>query len=435
MADQETVPHRIEGRPIRALRVEVIAGPDEGQRYIADQGDTVTIGTAPGNDLVLTDETVSRYHLELRRKGDRVQIEDLGSTNGTRIGALHLERAVASAETTLEIGATTIRISDGDTVTVPLHEEDALFGVRGRSSAMRQLMAQIARAGRSEVSILLLGETGSGKEVIARAIHAASKRAGSPFETVDCGTLLPTLVASELFGHEQGAFTGADRQHIGAFERADGGTVFLDEIGELPSMLQASLLGALERRRFRRVGGTSEISVDVRIVAATHRDLRSEVNAGRFRQDLFFRLAVVLARVPSLRERIEDIPILVEHFLREAGHSGAVESYFSAKALRTLEQHHWPGNVRELRNVVEATLAMGEPPALQSEGSNSATNLPPHVFELAYKDARGAVLRDFEVAYVNRLLEKSGGNAAHAARLGKMDRSYLFELIKRHQLR
>ena len=438
MTEFETVPHRIEGHPIRALCVEVAEGPDQGRRFVATDSDTVTVGTAPGNNLVLTDQTVSRYHLELRRTATEVVVEDLGSTNGTRVGALHIHRASATGDANLEIGSTTIRLRDGDTVTLSLHEQESLFGLHGRSTAMRQLMAQISKVAQSEVSILLLGETGSGKEVIARAVHHASKRADGPFETVDCGALLPTLVASELFGHEKGAFTGADRQHIGAFERADGGTLFLDEIGELPGALQAALLGALERRRFKRVGGSQEIHVNVRVVAATHRDLRGEVNAGKFRQDLFYRLAVALLRVPPLRDRPDDIPLLVSHFLKEAGHTGPTEDVMSAKAMRGLTHHHWPGNVRELRNLVEATLAMGEPPPLVSElpGPDQPQNrFAPPVFELPYKEARGAVLRDFEVAFIKDLLARTGGNAAQAARLARMDRSYLFQLIKRHQLR
>src|SRR5262249_1899349 len=192
----------------------------------------------------------------------------------------------------------------------------------GRTSEMRTLMAAISRAARSDASILIAGETGTGKELIARAIHDESPRAGGPFETVDCGSLMPTLVASELFGHEKGAFAGADARHVGSFERGSGGTLFLDELGELPASLQAALLGALERRSFRRLGGTTPIAVDVRVISASNRDLMREVNTGAFRQDLYYRIGVVTLRVPPLRERAGDIPLLVEHFLRESGFTG-----------------------------------------------------------------------------------------------------------------
>jgi DNA-binding NtrC family response regulator len=224
---------------------------------------------------------------------------------------------------------------------------------------MRRLMAAIERAAKSDVSVLLLGETGTGKEVIAHAVHDASPRAKGPFETVDCGAMLPTLIASELFGHEKGAFTGADRQHAGAFERADGGTLFLDELGELPGSLQPALLGALERRSFRRIGGQKTISVDVRFICATHRDLRAEVNAGTFRQDLYYRIGVLLLRVPPLRERAGDIPLLIEQFLREEGFDGAPEEVFPRHVMDALTQHPWPGNVRELRNFAWQTV-LGE---------------------------------------------------------------------------
>jgi DNA-binding NtrC family response regulator len=240
-------------------------------------------------------------------------------------------------------------------------------------------------------------------------------------------------VASELFGHERGAFTGAERQHVGAFERAHGGTLFLDEIGELPLALQTNLLGALERRRIRRLGARSEISVDVRVVSATNRDVRGDVNSGAFRLDLYYRIAVVTLRLPALRERVEDIELLVEHFLREAGYDGAVDQLISSAAMRSLETHHWPGNVRELRNMIEATLAMGEPPPLQAaplEGDALAPLLP-----LTYKAARQQLLDQFEARYLAALLARTEGNVSRAAREAQMNRSHLIELLHRHRLK
>jgi len=288
---------------------------------------------------------------------------------------------------------------------------------------------------------------------VARALHELGPRREAPFVTVDCGSLSPTLVASELFGHERGAFTGAERQHAGAFERANGGTLFLDEIGELPASLQPSLLGALERRRFRRLGGRADISVDLRIVSATNRDLRAEVNAGTFRLDLYYRLAIVVLQVPPLRERADDVPLLVEHFLRECGHAGPVGELISPAAMKSLGTHRWPGNVRELRNLIEATVAMGEPPRLEPDqapdggprdgdpggagapGGIPSSDLIASLLEQPYGAARTALLAEFESRYLRRLLERAGGNVSRAARDARMDRSHLIDLLHRHQLR
>ncbi|MCC7381693.1 MAG: sigma 54-dependent Fis family transcriptional regulator [Deltaproteobacteria bacterium] len=439
--DEATTPHRFSGTPLRSLRIEVVAGPDSGQRLVSES-DTITVGSGPGNDLMLSDETVSRYHAEFRRDRDRILVFDLGSTNGTSFGAAALERASVPRGSVLKLGKTEIKVDEGEIVSVELYDDDDLHGLRGRSPVMRRLMAEIDHVGKTNASVLLLGETGSGKEVIARAIHEASPRAGKPFEVVDCGVLMPTLVASELFGHERGAFTGADQQHVGAFERADGGTIFLDEIGELPAPLQANLLGALERRSFRRVGGTKPIAVDVRVICATHRDLRAEVNENKFRQDLYFRIAVVLLRVPPLRERIDDIPLLVEHFLRAAGHNGSVDEVVPLQVMQSLQQHHWPGNVRELRNFVESALALGRPPALDLLVGQGRTDSTPggsgfpavplsQLLGMTYKEARARLLDEFERLYMQTLFERAQGNVSEAARLADMNRPYLSTLRKR----
>jgi DNA-binding NtrC family response regulator len=241
------------------------------------------------------------------------------------------------------------------------------------------------------------------------------------------------LVASELFGHEQGAFTGATRARIGAFEHAHGGTLFLDEIGELPSELQTTLLGALERKRFCRLGGRDEIDVDVRVVTATNRDLRADVNSGAFRLDLYYRIAVVTLEMPPLRERAEDIPLLVEHFVRQEGRLEPLERIFSKDAMDRLLQHRWPGNVRELRNYVQATLAMGEPVAIRDDPMQADAALASalqHLAALPYAEARQLLLREFEAVYVKALLERTHGNVARAAREAKVSRSHLNELIR-----
>jgi DNA-binding NtrC family response regulator len=429
--------------PVRALSAEVLEGPDAGRSTSKDH-DQVRIGVADGNELQLTDPTVSRFHVVISRTEAGLFVEDKRSTNGTLVGAFSIERGHVPPGTVLTLGSSRVRIGEAKDVEVELFAGDELAGLRAGTPGMRRLFAQMKRAAQAEVPVLLRGESGTGKEGIARALHDLGPRATKPFVTVDCASLSPTLVASELFGHEKGAFTGADRKHEGAFERANGGTLFLDEVGELPESLQPTLLGALERKRFRRLGGRDEITVDVRVVCATHRDLYADVNSGRFRLDLFYRLAVVALEIPALRDRSEDIPMLIEHFCREAGHRRGVEALFPAATLATLRRHDWPGNVRELRNVVEATLAMGETPTLRSSkdsirppggapGGPSVDLLP--LLELPYKDARGQVLADFEVAYLKALLDRAGDNVSQAARLADMDRSHLWELVKRHNLR
>jgi DNA-binding NtrC family response regulator len=424
--------------PVRALRVEVLEGPNAGQSASAAE-DRLTIGTATGNDLLLTDSTVSRYHLELVRGAQGTQVVDHASTNGTFVGGVRIERATIPAGTSLRLGRTVVRVVDGESVSVALHAQDRLGGLLGASAVMRRLMVQLERAAKSDVAVLLLGESGTGKELIACALHETGARKEKPFVTVDCAALAPTLVASELFGHERGAFTGADRAHVGAFERAHSGTLFLDEIGELPVALQAMLLGVLERQRFRRLGGNSEIAVDVRVVSATNRDLRAEVNATRFRLDLFYRLAVVTLDVPPLRERTDDIPLLVEHFLRECGSDEPVESLISTAALESLQRQPWPGNVRELRNLVEATFAMGELPALRSARPEAAAPAPDDLIEELldedYRSARARLLESFESRYLKRLLVRAEDNVTRAAKLARMDRSHLIDLLHRHGIR
>lgn len=419
------------GIPLRGLRLDVVEGPDAKNAFVATS-DRVTIGTAPGNDLLLTDTTVSRYHLEVVRRGDRFQVIDHGSTNGTFVAGVRLERGAITAGTILELGRSRVRVGEGELVQLELHGASSLGGLRGDAPVMRRLMAQIDRVAKSETSVLLVGESGTGKELIARALHDRSSRATKPFVTVDGGALTPSLVLSELFGHEKGAFTGADRRHPGAFERGHGGTVFLDEIGELAPSLQTTLLGALERRRFTRVGGTEEVSVDVRVVAATNRDLRAEVNRGAFRLDLYYRLAVATLAVPALRERTEDIPVLVRHFLAEAGHDGTPESVVPPETMEALVTHHWPGNVRELRNFVEATLALGEAPPLAGGPGSPASPDSNAVLALPYSEARRSVLDDFEGRFLRGLLARTNGNVSQAAREARMNRSHLIDLLKRH---
>jgi DNA-binding NtrC family response regulator len=439
MSHDGTQPSRAPGLPVRKVRVEVVDGPDAGVAPSATARDRLTVGAARGNDLTLRDPTVSQFHLEVRRDRDRIQIHDLGSTNGTLVGPALVRGGGVSVlpGTELGLGETKIRVLDGEVVMVR-QGPDRVGDLRGRAPAMRALFQDLAELAHSDAAVLVLGESGTGKELAARALHEIGSRAEGPFVTVDCGALSPQLLASELFGHERGAFTGADRQHIGAFERAHGGTLLLDEIAELDAGSQRALLGVLERRRLRRVGGEREIPIDVRIVAATHADLRACVNAGSFRLDLYYRLAVVLLELPPLRERASDVPLLVEHLLREAGHDGATSEVFDEDTMQRLVAHRWPGNVRELRNVVEATLATGRPPRLHvlgQEADEASGDLVGSVLGMRYRDARARVLAEFEERYLRDLLSRTEGNVRRAAREARMDRSYLNDLLRRHGLR
>ncbi|MEM6789725.1 MAG: sigma 54-interacting transcriptional regulator [Myxococcota bacterium] len=454
------IPHLREKLSVKTIRATVAKGPDVGQRA---EGERVTVGSAEGNELQLEDPTVSGYHLELVGTDRGIEVVDLSSTNGTRYAGAWIRSVEVAPGVRLELGNTALELDVGADAEVALHPSDALGGIRGRSDGIRRMMAFIAKVADSHSSVLVIGESGTGKELVAQALHEGSPRADGPFVTVDCGAMTAGLVRSELFGHERGAFTGADRQHIGAFERAHGGTVMLDEIGELPAELQTTLLGVLERRRIRRVGGTQEIPIDVRVVAATNRDLRHEVNEARFRLDLYYRLAVVPVRVPPLRDRTSDLPLLIDHFLRECGHDGPSALLFSPDHMRRLTAYGWPGNVRELRNLVEATVVTGEaqapgflalegPASMASPGSSAAGFDEPTVetdpatqregaptllvdYGLPYKEARAALLHRFEEEYLERLLEGAAGNVSKASRMAKMTRSHLFELLRRHGLR
>jgi DNA-binding NtrC family response regulator len=420
--------------------IEVIDGPDR-DAFPPTEGVELTVGSSQENDMVLRDPSVSPHHLWLHSR-DGVLIRDLGSRSGTFLGGMRIREAVVPLGARLRVGDTVIRVVEGGSerpAAAPGARAVEVPSLVGVSAAMREVVRAVLRLAPSDVSVLVTGETGTGKELVARALHDMGPRAAEPYVIVDVGALSPTLVASQLFGHERGAFTGADSRHVGAFEQANGGSILLDEIGELPASVQPALLGVLERRTFRRLGGKEEIRSNARVIAATHRDLREEVRRGSFREDLYFRIAGSRIGIAPLRERPEDIPPLVEHFARRAAGEAGVA--LVGPLMSALAYHPWPGNVRELRNVIEGELSTGTVMLehLKAEigkgGSGGAAARGVSESVVPYKTAREAAIGLFERTYLRGLLESTGGNAAAAARLARMDRSYLLTLLRKFQIR
>jgi transcriptional regulator with GAF, ATPase, and Fis domain len=418
----------------------------------------VLVGSAPGSGIVIQDPTVSRVHAEFEARENGLWVRDLGSTNGTFIEGLQVLGARVPDKGKIRLGSIELTI-DYDPARrrpVEIWPDDHFSRLVGTSVPMRELFATLSRIAPMDASVLIHGETGTGKELVARAIHEASPRAHKPFVVVDCAALPENLLDAELFGHARGAFTGAVGARTGAIEAADGGTVFLDEIGELPVPMQPKLLRVLESRTVRRVGESSYRTVDVRFISATHRDLLRMVGAGEFREDLFFRLSVIPVEVPPLRDRKEDIERLVNHFFGLRGGGGQVDP----ELMRELVNRPWRGNVRELRNFVDRAHALGAKEALaMMQGAEkpvdsvrqpetprqSATAVPaapaqpfraddPEIFEHAYKDFREAWIDCGEREYVRRLLLRHDRNVAAAAREAEVDRTYIYRLIRKHEL-
>ena len=405
---------------VRQFEVVVLDGTDSGRRAVS-KSDELSIGTAEGNDLRLTDPAVSRHHCALRADERGLKLSDLGSRNGTHISDVEIVSAYVRSGTRMRIGQTTIEIHvlDHD-LEQPIANTDRLGPLLGASVAMRRLYPLIEQCARSAVTVLIVGETGTGKELIAEAMHANSDRKDAPFVVIDCSALSHDLAESELFGHERGAFTGADAVRVGAFESANGGTIFLDEIGELPLALQPLLLRALENRTIRRVGSNQYRTIDVRVVAASHRDLRSMVNDKRFRPDLYYRLNVVRIEVPPLRDRAGDVELIATSFWR----TFRPDREPPAGMLAHLAMQSWPGNVRELRNAVERAALLGWTP----EGGAAA---PPQQ-QMTYGQAKELAVWEWERHWVEQLVTAHGGNLSRAARAAKMGRSNLRELARRH---
>ena len=420
---------------VRRCRLEVVAGPSAGTVVELAQP-SIVIGRAGGRaDLAVDDPKVSGLHCELRLETGGYRLRDLSSTNGTYVRGVRVVEAWLSPGATIAVGKSAIVFTPlADAVALPLWHEAGLAGLVGQSAPMRHLFELVERFARSDATVLIHGETGTGKELVADALHQRSPRAGGPFQVLDCSALPEQLVEDALFGHEPGAFTGAARAALGVFEAAHGGTLFLDEIGELPLEMQAKLLRAVESRRIRRIGSTRQIACDVRIVAATNRDLAVEVNRGTFRADLYYRLAVARLQVPPLRERMDDIPLLVEHFLHQL--DGAGVAPLPADFLERAQAHAWPGNVRELRNAVErAALLPHHPTVLAAEAATrpagAGAGAPPIDVTVPFKVAKQRVIDEFDRRYLEALLAANDGNISAAARAAGIDRMSIYKMIKR----
>ncbi|EYF06512.1 sigma 54-interacting transcriptional regulator [Chondromyces apiculatus] len=435
---------------LRVPRLELCVEREGGKatrRVMVLDSDFVRVGAHPSNDLVLSDRLVSRFHCILERSGQGFRVTDVGSLNGIWIGGARVRDADIQPECVIELGESTIRVRDASAISETELPAVLSFGsLWGASLSMRRMFHVLQRVAQASSDVLIEGENGTGKELIATELVQRSNRAQKPLVIVDCGAISPTLIESELFGHVRGSFTGASRDRAGAFEEADGGTVFLDEIGELPLEMQPKLLRALASREVRRVGESRARKVDIRVIAATNRRLEREVNSGRFREDLYYRLSVVTVRVPPLRERKEDIPLLVQHFLGALGASDRSE-LFPPDVMDKMLRYDWPGNVRELRNQVERTVVLGGEALLEGTHSDGQSSAPLEVgepgaldamsvdIERPFKEAKEAVVDRFEREYLVALLGWASGNVSRAARKAGLDRMYLHRLLQRHGLR
>jgi transcriptional regulator with GAF, ATPase, and Fis domain len=424
---------------VRRLHFRVIEGPATGAEVTLD-GSELSVGSHASNQLVIADTTVSRFHFRVTGSAAGYRLVDTKSANGVRINGIPVRDGFLIDGARIDVGNSAIVVSfQDDEAEVELSAEPGFGAALGRSIAMRRVFAVARRAAAAPANVLLLGETGTGKDVLAHAIHDNSQRSGGPFVVFDCSAVSPQLIESELFGHARGAFTGAHADHVGVFERASGGTLLLDEIGELPPALQPKLLRALESNSVRPVGGTDERTIDVRLIAATNQDLRDMVSRDRFRSDLYYRLAVVPIELPPLRDRPEDIPLLAGHFLRSlvALHGNdsnwvepSVDELFGA-----LVNYRWPGNVRELRNVVERAVTLLDPTQLDAAELSKLVDLRSTI-----PQSMGSLLglqasrERFDREYLRDVLAKTNGNVKEAAEIAQIHPKSLERLLRKYKV-
>jgi DNA-binding NtrC family response regulator len=406
-----------------------------GNKAHLEIGPEITvIGRNEACDLVLDDKRVSAVHVELVATERGVRVRDLGSRNGTFLGDTRIGEVYLLKPTLFTVGESLLEFSPTTPETVDIPDVAAFGPLVGSSAGMRAVFERCRKAAPTELTVLILGETGCGKELVAQAIHQASNRANKPFVVVDCGAIPPSLAESALFGHERGSFTGAVDKRVSPFVEADGGTIFLDELGELPVDVQPKLLRALAEQRIKSVGSNNYRPVNVRVIAATRRDLVREVNAGTFRSDLYFRVAQLRVELPPLRERLEDIPSLVRKMMADIGDKDAY-GRITNDSLERLMRHDWPGNVRELRNVVSVALAFGKEGPL-----DLAQHLAPLVASSdstptrgrTFQDAKRDVLARFEREYFTALYAECSGNVSEIGRRAAMERAHVRGYLRRH---
>lgn len=478
-----------EGFPVRKIELEVISGEDKGRCFSTDQA-SIRMGADPMCDFVLQDPTVSRNHAEVRLRGSTLMLADLNSTNGTYVDEVRIDIIPLPSGSLFCLGRTKIRaLLTTQTVSIEAVEATRYDNIIGKSPALREIFSILDRVAPSELSVVIEGETGTGKELIARAIHDHSNRAAGPFVVFDCSAFPPSLLESELFGHEKGAFTGAVNRHRGVFERAHGGTLFFDELGELELEFQAKFLRVLETGEVRRVGAEKTGRVDVRVVAATNRNLEHMVQQKAFRSDLFYRMAQVRFLLPPLRHRHEDILLLVEHFLAQQVERTGRRPVLDPEAMEVLQDYAWPGNIRELRNSIEKAVALSHDGLMTAEyfrhellssSSSISSNIHDSVmcdsvmydsvmYELGAGDAQHAeqdddqernaaivsvctsmqgesgevipfkkikekVISIFERQYLEFLLERTNMNISKASRQAGIDRRHVYRLLKKHDM-
>jgi DNA-binding NtrC family response regulator len=419
-------------------RFIVIRGPDRGEALVVGPS-AITVGSGSASDVRLSDPTISRRHLSVTLGENGVTVRDLGSTNGSFVGGARFQELLLVFGAEIQIGQTVLKyLPDEEHVDVAPAASEKFGSMLGRDPKMRQVFGLLEDVAASEATVLLEGETGTGKELLAEEIHRHSPRSAKPFVVFDCAAQPKDLIESALFGHVRGAFTGAVSDRKGAFVEADGGTLFLDEIGELSLEMQPALLRVLDKRTVRPVGGTGQRMVSVRVVAATNRDLRAEMATKRFREDLYYRLAVVRISVPPLRERPADVTLLLQHFVETYARSPGLQ--VRPADIDRLARFPWPGNVRQLRNVIEHACAISHGPELDlQEFLTSAFAPPPGIGDIdldkPFKEAKARVVEEFERVYLKALLERHGGNLSAASRSADLDRKHLRELLRKYGLR
>ena len=421
---------------LAALRVReaTIAG-----RRLEGTG-ALVVGSHESCDLRIEDETISRKHARFALTEGGVLVVDEGSRNGTWLGPVKIERAVIAEDARIRVGSTILEVViDAQAKELPLSRRTRMGDAIGFSAQMRHVFSMLERAAGTDVTLLLEGESGVGKEVLARALHGASGRADGPMITVDCGAIPRELIESELFGHERGAFTGAQAARMGLFEQANGGTLFLDELGELPLELQPKLLRALEAREIRPVGGNRTRAIDVRVVAATNRNLSEEVRRGTFRQDLYYRVSVARINIPPLRDRPGDVEVLATDFYRDALRDDGAT--LAPDILELLRAYRWPGNVRELKNVVQRYALLGfsgkalfDEPQHKMPGG-AATGANPDWSGRTFHDAKQMVIDRFESDFTRDVLARANGVMLRAAELAGMARSSFYRMVEKHGIR